>query len=136
MLTKKRPIWIPVVTAFIKKGDQVLVGKRPEGHSLAGQWEFPGGKIELNETPMEALKRELHEELGIQAEIGALRLAHTYTFGDRGILILFLDVKFWKGEPKSQHHDELKWIAPEELGDFHIPEANRKILKTLQNLLK
>lgn len=136
MTTKKRPSWIPVVTGFIRKNGQILVGQRPEGHSLAGQWEFPGGKIELGETPSEALKRELREELGIQAEVGDLRLAHTHSYGDKGILILFFDVKFWKGEPKSQHHTELRWIHPKELQDLEIPEANRKILDTLEQILK
>ncbi len=136
MIVKKRPVWIPVVTGFIRKNGLVLVGQRPEGHSLAGQWEFPGGKIEIGESPQFALKRELREELGIEADIGDLRLAHTHAFGDRGILILFFDVKFWKGEPKSQHHNELKWIDPKELTQLEIPEANRKILHILQDLLK
>lgn len=136
MTTKKRPTWIPVVTAFIRKNRQVLVGQRPEGHSLAGQWEFPGGKIEIGEHPEEALKRELQEELGIEADIGQLKYSHTHTFGDRGILILFYDVKFWKGEPKSKHHTELKWINPEELKNLEIPEANRKIIHRLLDMLK
>ncbi len=135
MSFKKRPSWIPVVTGFIRKNGLVLVGQRPEGHSLAGQWEFPGGKIELGENPEQALKRELQEELGIEAEIGSLRHSHTHAYGDRGILMLFFDVKLWKGEPKSQHHKELKWIRPEELAQLEIPEANRKILPKLLELL-
>lgn len=136
MTIKKRPTWIPVATGFIKKNGLVLVGQRPEGHSLAGQWEFPGGKIELGENPEQALKRELREELGIEAEVGALRHSHTHSYGDRGILILFFDVQLWKGEPKSQHHTELKWIDPKELAQMEIPEANRKILPKLLELLK
>lgn len=135
MSFKKRPLWIPVVTGFIRKSGLVLVGQRPEGHSLAGQWEFPGGKIELGENPEQALKRELHEELGIEAEVGTLRHSHTHSYGDRGILILFYDVTLWKGEPKSQHHTELRWIKPEELQTMEIPEANRKILPKLMHLL-
>ena len=73
-MTSKKPTWIPVATGILRKGSLVLVGQRPEGHTLAGQWEFPGGKIELGEQPKEALQRELFEELGIKAEIGDLHL--------------------------------------------------------------
>lgn len=136
MIPKKRPTWIPVVTGFLKKNGLILIGQRPDGHSLAGQWEFPGGKIEIGEFPEDALKRELREELGIEAEIGALRYAHTHNYGDRGIIILFYDVHFWKGETKSQHHTALRWIKPEELKTMEIPEANRKILPKLLEFLK
>ncbi len=127
----KRPVWIPVVTGLIRKGDKVLVGQRPVGHSLAGQWEFPGGKIERNESPEEALIRELREELGIEAEVGTLKLASTHTFGDTGIIILFYEVNFWKGEPKPVHHMELRWIEPKNLASLSIPDANKRILPKL-----
>lgn len=132
----KRPIWIPVVTGLIRKGDKILVGQRPVGHTLAGQWEFPGGKIERNETPEEALIRELREELAIEAEIGELKLASTHTYGDTGIVILFYEVQFWKGEPKTVHHMELKWVLPDELFSLAIPEANKKILPKIIEQLK
>lgn len=131
----KRKVWIPVVTALIHRDGKVLLGKRPKG-SLQGQWEFPGGKIEIGESPEQALKRELDEELGIQADIGALRLAATHTYGDRGVVILFFDVHFWKGEPKSQHHVELQWVPADELRYHEIPEANRKILDKLVDIIK
>ena len=127
----KRPVWIPVVTGLIRKGDKVLVGQRPVGHSLAGQWEFPGGKIEKGETPEQALARELNEELAIDAEVGTLKIASTHSYGDTGILILFFEVLFWKGEPKAVHHMELRWIHPSELSTLQIPEANKKILDRL-----
>jgi 8-oxo-dGTP diphosphatase len=131
----KRPQWTPVVTALIRKKGEVLLGRRPEEGSLAGQWEFPGGKIELGESPREALKRELSEELGIEAEIGELRIANTHSYSDRGVLLLFYDVEFWKGEPKSKHHSELKWVVPTMLRKLDIPDANKKILDDLLAVL-
>ncbi|OQW48458.1 MAG: pyrophosphohydrolase [Proteobacteria bacterium SG_bin7] len=131
----KRPNWIPVVTGLIMKGDQVLVGLRPEGKNLAGQWEFPGGKIEANETPEGALQRELKEELGIEAEVGAIVFAGTHSYGETGILLLFYIVKYWKGEPKPFYHRELKWVHLKDLQDLDIPGANRKVLPHIVQLL-
>tara|TARA_B110001454_G_C12723326_1_gene436668 strand:- start:25552 stop:25971 length:420 start_codon:yes stop_codon:yes gene_type:complete len=130
--TKLKKInWIPVVAGFLKKDQKILVGQRPENHSLAGLWEFPGGKIEIGETPEQALERELNEELGIEAQIGTLRLACTHSYGDVGIIILFYEVNYWKGEPKAKHHLMLEWIYPQELKTRPIPEANKKILNDL-----
>lgn len=131
----KRPNWIPVVTGLLRKNGKVLVGQRPVGHSLAGQWEFPGGKIERNESPEQALVRELNEELGIEADIGQLKMASTHTFGDTGIMILFYEVLFWKGEPRMKHHMELRWVEPHELKGLSIPDANRKILDRIIDTL-
>ena len=127
--------WIPVVAGFIRKGDMVLVGQRPETHSLAGQWEFPGGKIESSETPEQALARELSEELGIEAEVGELKLACTHNYGDINILIMFFEILYWKGEPKTKHHLALQWIKPQDLSTLKIPEANRKILPRIHAVL-
>ena len=132
----KRPTWIPVVTGLIRRGDKVLVGQRPVGNTLAGHWEFPGGKIERNESPEQALIRELDEELGIQAEVGALKLASTHSYGDTGIIIMFYEILFWKGEPKAVHHMELKWVTPIELKSLSIPDANRRILDRIEEILK
>lgn len=133
---RRRGIWIPVVTALIRKNGKVLLGQRPTGETLAGAWEFPGGKIEQGESPQEALKRELQEEIGVDAEIGELKLAHTHSYGERGVLLLFYEVLFWKGEPKTIYHDDLRWVEPPELERIQIPEANRNILTQLIDILK
>ncbi len=131
----RRGHWIPVVAGFLKKDGKILVGQRPENNSLPGQWEFPGGKIEQGETPEQALVRELQEELGIDVEVGDLKLACTHSYGEVGILILFFEILFWKGQPKAQHHMMLEWIHPEELKHRNIPEANRKILDRIYKAL-
>jgi 8-oxo-dGTP diphosphatase len=124
-----------VVAGFMRKDGRILVGQRPENNTLAGLWEFPGGKIELGETPEQALARELSEELDIEAKIGDIKLVCTHTYGDVGILILFYEVLFWKGQPKAKHHMMLEWIYPEELAHRSIPEANKKILDKIYHAL-
>ena len=128
---KKRPTWIPVVAAIIRRGNSVLLGKRPEDSTLAGRWEFPGGKIELGEVPEHALARELQEELGIDAQIGELKLVATHDYSGVGIIILFYEVLFWKGELRPIHHNELKWVELNELSQENLPEANSKVLPDL-----
>ncbi len=132
---KKRNVWIPVVAALMRRQGKVLVGQRPEGGSLAKTWEFPGGKIELDESPEEALARELKEELGIEAEIGELKFAASHTYGKTGILFLFFEVKFWKGQIKTQQHLDLRWVSPKELSQLELPEANSKFLKRIMEVL-
>jgi 8-oxo-dGTP diphosphatase len=127
--------WIPVAAGFLRRGSQILVGQRPENHSLAGQWEFPGGKIESGESPEAALARELSEELGVEAEIGELKFSCTHSYGDVNILILFFEVLYWKGDPKPKHHLMLEWIEPQDLGTRNIPEANRKMLDRIYKAL-
>lgn len=132
---KKRNVWIPVVAGLMRRQGKVLVGQRPQGASLAGTWEFPGGKIELGESPEFALARELKEELGIEAEIGPLKFAATHTYGKTGILFLFFEVKYWKGQIKTQQHPDLRWVTPKELSQLELPEANSKFLKDILNVL-
>lgn len=132
---KKRNHWIPVVAGLLRRQGKVLVGQRPEGASLAGTWEFPGGKIELGESPEGALARELKEELGVDAEIGPLKFVATHTYGKTGILFMFYDVKFWKGAIKTQQHLDLRWVTPKELEKLELPEANSKFLKQILEVL-
>ena len=133
---KKRPQWLPVVAGILIKNGKVLLGQRPEHKSLPGLWEFPGGKIELGEKPDEALKRELDEELGLEVEVGPLRLATTHSYGESGVVLMFYEIRFWKGEPKTQHHLELQWVSPEEMKDLKLPDANREVFPQLQEIIR
>ncbi len=124
----KRTQWIPVAAGLMRKGNLLLLGLRPADHNLAGLWEFPGGKIESGEMPDQALVREFKEELGIDVEAGDLKLSCTHSYGDVNILILFYEIRFWKGEPKPLHHSQLEWLSAEQISQRQIPEANKKIL--------
>lgn len=124
----RRPSWLPVVAGIIKKDKKVLLGLRPENKSLAGLWEFPGGKIELGENPEQALKRELQEELGIDCDVGPLTVVTTHNYGDVGVIIVFYEVNFWRGEPKPIYHSDLKWVTTDELKKTPLPDANKLVL--------
>ena len=89
---KKRPIWIPVSTGIIVSDDKVLIGMRPKEKNLPGLWEFPGGKIELGESPEQALARELEEELGITSKADKLLMAVTHDYSGAGILLSLIHI--------------------------------------------
>lgn len=134
-MKQKRPAWIPVVVGLITKGDKVLLGLRPDGHHLPHLWEFPGGKIEAGESPEAALVRELQEELGIEADVGALIFSSTHEYKEASILFLFYHIPFWKAEPKPVHHFDLKWFTLEEIAKLDLPDANRKVLPRILDFL-
>lgn len=132
----KKTIWLPVVAGIIKRENCVLLGLRPEGGSLAGLWEFPGGKIEAGEQPEQALARELKEELDINAEIGPLRFATTHGYNEIHVLIMFYEVNYWTGQPKVLHHADLKWVTSDKIKTLPLPEANRNVLDRVIAFLK
>jgi 8-oxo-dGTP diphosphatase len=127
-----------VVAAALIDGDgRVLIAQRPEGKSLAGQWEFPGGKVEDGEVPEEALIRELHEELGIIVKRACLApfvfASHTYeTF--HLLMPLYL-IRRWEGEPEALEHSALKWVPPLKLRDYPMPPADVPLVSWLQDFL-
>ena len=124
-----------MVTALIRKNGDLLVGLRPEGGSMAGVWEFPGGKVEPGEEPDTALRRELDEELGIQADVGDLKFISSHRYGETNLLLMFYEVLYWKGEPKAVHHDDLKWVSLGDLPELELPEANQAVLPRIRRAL-
>ena len=107
---------IKVTGALIQKNDKYLIGRRGPNEKSPGLWEFPGGKIEKGETPIECIKRELKEELNINAEIGDLVTKYNYDYPNVSYLLYFFKIKSYVGEFKIIVHDKLEWVS---LNDFY-----------------
>ena len=123
--------------ALIDRDGRVLLAQRPEGKSMAGLWEFPGGKIESGETPEAALIRELHEELGIetwQSCLAPLTFAsHTYeTFH---LLMPLFACRKWEGTPIAKEGQTLKWVLPKDLRTYPMPTADVPLIPILRDWL-
>ena len=123
--------------ALIDVDGRVLLAQRPDDKDMAGLWEFPGGKIELGETPEQALIRELKEELSIDTRSSCLAplcfASHEY---DEFHLIMLLYVcRRWWGSPAPVEGGALQWVRAPRLRDFEMPEANAPLIASLQDLL-
>ena len=119
------------VGVLIDDAGRVLVTRRaPEAHQ-GGLWEFPGGKVEANETLLEALARELREELGVRVETTEPLMALEHDYGDKQVRLDVHRVTRWSGEPRGLEGQPLAWQQPEQLQDWAFPAANRPILERL-----
>jgi 8-oxo-dGTP diphosphatase len=136
LTTEKRPtaqIIHVVAAALIDAQGRVLIAQRPPGKALAGRWEFPGGKVEPGETAVQALARELMEELGISLTgepAPLMQLRHTYPFGE--VLIDMWVVLGYRGEPAGLDGQALRWCSQEELETAELLEADRPIVAELR----
>jgi 8-oxo-dGTP diphosphatase len=123
--------------ALVDPDGRILLAKRPEGKSLAGLWEFPGGKVEQGETPEAALIRELKEELGINVEQSCLApltfASHAYE--DFHLLMPLYVCRRWKGIAQALEGQELKWVRAKNLRDYPMPPADLPLIPHLQELL-
>lgn len=123
--------------ALIDPDGRVLLAQRPAGKSMAGLWEFPGGKVETGETPEAALIRELYEELGIETWDSCLApltfASHSY---DSFHLLMPLFVcRKWGGHPRAQEGQALKWVRPANLRDYPMPAADLPLIPILRDWL-
>ena len=121
-----------VVAALILRGDEVLICQRRPDQPMALKWEFPGGKIELGETPEQALVRELDEELGIDADIGYLvaRIRHVYRSGG-AVDLQFFAVRSFRGEVANRIFHDLRWVSLRDLTTFDFLAADRDLIRDL-----
>lgn len=110
----------------------VLLASRPEGKAWAGWWEFPGGKIEMGETPIQALSRELGEELGVQLKVAYPWLVRTFDYPEKTVKLHFFIVRAWQGDPEGKEGQQLSWQHPESLTIEPILPANAPILNALK----
>ncbi len=120
--------------ALIDADGRVLLAQRPEGKSMAGLWEFPGGKVEPGETPEAALIRELKEELGIDTWTSCLA---PLTFASHGypdfhLLMPVFACRRWQGIAHPREGQKLAWVRARDLRDYPMPPADVPLIPTLQ----
>ena len=123
-------VTLVVVAAVIERDGRFLLTLRPAGTHLADHWEFPGGKCEPHESHAEALRRELHEELDLAADVGALEFAATHTYPERTVTLHFYRCTF-VGEPRAMMGQEMRWVARADLARLPFPEADRDLITRL-----
>jgi 8-oxo-dGTP diphosphatase len=121
---------ILVVAAVIIAGGRVLLTQRKSGTHLAGAWEFPGGKVEPDEDPRDALARELKEEIGVDAEVGEVVEATFHRYPEKSVLLLFFEARVRAGSPPPRAIDvaALRWAEAGELRDELFPPADVAVL--------
>lgn len=123
--------------ALIDVDGRVLLAQRPEGKSMAGLWEFPGGKVEPGETPEAALIRELHEELGIETWASCLAplTFASHSYDDFHLLMPLFACRKWEGIVQGKENQALKWVRAESLSDYPMPKADVPLIPILRDWL-
>jgi 8-oxo-dGTP diphosphatase len=123
--------------ALIDPDGRVLIAQRPPDKSMAGLWEFPGGKVEAGERPEDTVIRELHEELGITVKEACLApftfASHPYP--DFQLLMPLYICRRWEGVAMAHEHTALKWVMPRELSQYPMPPADLPLIAMLRDLL-
>jgi len=123
--------------ALIDVDGRVLLAQRPEGKSMAGLWEFPGGKVEAGETPEAALVRELQEELGIDTWSSCLAplTFASHSYDDFHLLMPLFACRKWQGTPIGKEGQTLKWLRVNQLRDYPMPPADLPLIPILRDWL-
>lgn len=137
MTAKPRRILLVAACALVDADGRVLLAQRPEGKSLAGLWEFPGGKVEPGETPEETLIRELDEELGIITKIPCLAplTFASHTYDDFHLLMPLYVCRRFEGTAHGREGQAVKWVRPKALRDYPMPPADEPLIPFLMDLL-
>lgn len=130
-------ILLVVAAALVDRDNRVLLAQRPVGKSLAGLWEFPGGKLDADESPEQALVRELKEELGIEVCLTCLApfafASHAYeTFH---LLMPLYVCRNWEGDLSPREGQIIKWVRPADLSKYPMPPADVPLIPILRDLL-
>jgi 8-oxo-dGTP diphosphatase len=131
------PTLLVVAVALVDDDNRILIAQRPEGKSMAGLWEFPGGKVETDERPENALIRELKEELDIDVTEACLA---PFTFASHAyekfhLLMPLYVCRRWSGTPKPAEGQTLKWVRANQLKDYPMPPADIPLIAMLRDLL-
>jgi 8-oxo-dGTP diphosphatase len=130
-------ILLVAAAALVDVDGRVLICKRPAGKTLAGLWEFPGGKVEAGETPEACLIRELAEELGIEVSEACLA---PFVFASHGydsfhlLMPLYL-CRRWEGAVVAREHEAVAWVKPNQMSDYPMPPADAPLVAWLRDLV-
>jgi 8-oxo-dGTP diphosphatase len=131
------PLVLVAAVVLVDADGRVLLAQRPEGKSMAGLWEFPGGKVDPGETPEAALIRELAEELGIDVAASCLApftfASHAYP--DFHLLMPLYVCRKWSGIPLAREGQRLTWVRPSRLAEYPMPPADKPLIAMLRDLL-
>lgn len=111
---------------------RILLSRRTEGRDLAGNWEFPGGKVDPGETPEQALARELHEELGIHVQASSPLIAVPYAYPQKRIVLDVRRITAWSGRASGREQQALTWASPQKLGSYPMPPADRPVVAAMR----
>ncbi|MCZ4282166.1 8-oxo-dGTP diphosphatase MutT [Kiloniella laminariae] len=132
-----KPIVLVAAAALIDADGRVLLAQRPEGKSMAGLWEFPGGKVDPGETPEQALVRELKEELGIDTRSSCLApiAFASHSYDDFHLLMPLFVCRIWQGQVVPQEGQQVTWVRPVRLRDYPMPAADEPLVALLRDLL-
>jgi len=124
---------ILVTAGIVIEGDRVLICQRHHSDAYGMQWEFPGGKVEEGEELKASLRRELNEELAIQAEIDeeVFRLRHQYP--DRDVEVVFFAVRRFRGTVRNQVFEAIAWVERSRLTEFNFLEADRELVRQISH---
>ncbi|MGY2052765.1 (deoxy)nucleoside triphosphate pyrophosphohydrolase [Methylobacterium sp. JK268] len=136
-MTAPLKLLLVVAVALVDTDGRVLLAQRPEGKTLAGLWEFPGGKIEPGERPEETLIRELAEELGIavkEACLAPLTFA-SHAYESFHLLMPLYICRRWEGMVQPREGQALRWVRPRDLSTYPMPPADLPLLPALVDLL-
>ena len=134
---QKNPTMTVVAAALVDEAGRVLLQQRRPDRSMAGLWEFPGGKVETGELPEAALARELEEELGIRVEPAALAPAcfASAPVGDCHMVLLLYVCRRWTGAPRPLDASALEWVRPADMAGLAMPPADRPLIPLLEALI-
>ena len=130
-------IVLVAAVALIDADGRVLLAQRPEGKSMAGLWEFPGGKVEEGETPEACLIRELQEELGIdtwESCLAPLTFA-SHSYEDFHLLMPLFACRKWEGIVQGREGQQLAWVRPNQMRDYPMPPADLPLIPILRDWL-
>ncbi len=135
MQTTEAKKYINVVACVLKKNERVLITSRPKLKTFSGFFEFPGGKVQEGEYLIEALDREIYEELGVSLDFNEIYYLNNYKILNHNISLHFFLCLKWFGKIESKEKQILKWISPKELNNYNLLKSNSDFVSFLNNLI-